>query len=142
MKTAGVPQTGSRQEAKGKDIQVDLVEQTRLTLETPQRVKFRLNNLTKNYMRLQLSVNQESQQLSDIVICGCYPQIPGKLEGNARIEFELELFPVKCGVGGIQGLRIRDTISGKQYELDYHFAKFTVDFEEEGSTEAATQLIY
>ena len=39
-----------------------------------------------------------------------------------------------CGVGGVSGLRILDMISQKTYELDWYFAKFTVDFaREEGS---------
>ena len=82
-------------------------------------------------MRLQLSVNQDREQ-GDVLICGCYPQIPGKIEGLKSIEFELELLPLICGVGGIQGLRILDMISGKQYEFDYQFARFTVDFNDGG----------
>lgn len=66
-----------------------------------------------------------------MLICGCYPQIPGKIEGLKSIEFELELLPLVCGVGSVSGLRILDMISGKQYELDYHFAKFTIDFKDE-----------
>ena len=66
-----------------------------------------------------------------MLICGCYPQIPGKIEGLKSIDFELELLPLVTGVGSIQGLCILDTISEKQHELDYPFAKFTIDFEEE-----------
>ena len=79
-------------------------------------------------MRLQLSVNQDRDHQTEILICGCYPQIPGKIEGLKSIEFELELLPLACGVGGVSGLRILDMISGKHYELDSVFAKFTVDF--------------
>ena len=84
-----------------------------MILETPQKVQFRLHNLTKNYMRLQLSVNQDRDHQAEILICGCYPQIPGKIEGLKSIEFELELLPLACGVGGVSGLRILDMISGK-----------------------------
>ena len=40
------------------------------------------------------------------------------------------MLPLICGVGSISGLCILDTISEKQYDLDYTFAKFTVDFAE------------
>lgn len=40
-----------------KDIEVQLVEQQRLTLEKPQMVTFRLHNMTRNHMKLQLSVS-------------------------------------------------------------------------------------
>lgn len=79
-------------------------------------------------MRLQLSILPDLQNTNEILICGCYPQIPGKIEGLKSIEFELELLPLTCGVGGISGLCIHDTISDKPYPLDWTFAKFTVDF--------------
>jgi hypothetical protein len=41
----------TKQEAK-KDLEVQLVDNVRLTLEKPQLVKFRLDNMTKNYMKL------------------------------------------------------------------------------------------
>jgi len=44
-----------------------------------------------------------------------------------------------CGIGGVSGLRILDTISGKQYELDWYFAKFTVDFEKEETSSMQQQ---
>ena len=89
-------------------------------------------------MRLQLSINQEQQhQHADVIICGCYPQIPGRIEGFKAIEIELELLPLVCGVGGVSGLRILDMISDKQYEVDYQFARFTVDFDESGEQETA-----
>ncbi len=70
-------------------------------------------------MRLQLSVNNDRDYPNEIMICGCYPQIPGKIEGQKSIDFELELLPLVCGVGGISGLRILDMISSKQYEIDH-----------------------
>ena len=89
-------------------------------------VTFRLHNMTKNYMKLQLSVNEVNQ--GDILICGCYPQISSKIEGFRSFDFQLELLPRTCGVAGISGLRIYDSISDKQYELKKNFAQFTVDF--------------
>ena len=112
-------QNNQRNDAKSREIEIELVEPQRLTLEKPQKVQFRFHNLTKNYMRLQLLVNQDRDKQGDVLICGCYPQIPGKIEGLKSIEFELELLPMVCGVGSVSGLRILDMISGKQYELDY-----------------------
>ena len=41
----------TKQDAK-RDLEVQLVDNVRLTLEKPQLVKFRLDNMTKNYMKL------------------------------------------------------------------------------------------
>jgi len=81
-------------------------------------------------MRLQLSINADKEHQNEVLICGCYPQIPGKIDALKFIEFELELLPLVCGVGSISGLRILDMVSEKQYELDYPFARFTIDFDE------------
>ena len=91
-------------------------------------VTFRLHNMTQNHMKLQLSISEVYQ--GDILICGCYPQIPGTIEGYKSFDFQLELLPLKCGVGSISGLRIRDSRQDKQYEYKKPFAQFTVDFEE------------
>ena len=84
-----------------------------LTMEKPQKVKFRLTNMTKQMMKLQLKVLDAYQ--SDILICGAHPQISGKIERAKDFEFELELLPRTCGVAGISGLRIYDTVSEKNY---------------------------
>ena len=62
-----------RTEVKSKEIEIELVEPAKLVLEKPQKIKFKLHNLTKNYMRLQLSIVQDSSKQGDVLICGCYP---------------------------------------------------------------------
>ena len=97
---------------KESNIDVQLVENpqsNRLTLEKPQKVKFRLTNMTPNYMKLQFKVIEANQ--GDIMICGCYPQISSKIEGHKSFDFELELLPRTCGVAKISGLKITDTIA-------------------------------
>jgi hypothetical protein len=70
-----------------KEIEVQLMDQgdVKLYIEQPQKVTFRLHNQTSRQMKLQLSVNEATQ--SDILICGCYPQILGKLEAYQSIDF-------------------------------------------------------
>ena len=76
-------------------------------------------------MKLQLGINEETQ--SDIFICGCYPQVLGKLEAFQSIDFDLELFPTICGVASVSGLRIIESRQNKTYELRKNFASFTVE---------------
>ena len=52
----------TRAESRSSEIQVEIAEQKRLVLEKPERVRFRLHNLTKNFMRLQLSLSQDRSQ--------------------------------------------------------------------------------
>ena len=82
-----------------------------------------------------MSVSSDRDHQGEVLICGCYPQIPGKIEGLKSIDFELELLPLMSGVGSISGLRILDMISGKQYEFNNKFASFTVDFSREEKSE-------
>lgn len=76
-------------------------------------------------MKLQLGINEDTQ--NDIVICGCYPQVLGKLEAFKSIDFELELFPTVCGVASVSGLRIIESRQDKTYELRKNFASFIVE---------------
>ena len=103
------------------DVQLDKTSSNLLTMEKPQKVKFRLTNMTKQVMKLQLKVLEAYQ--GDILICGCYPQISGKIDRAKDFEFELELLPRTCGVAGISGLRIYDTVS----EKNYVFTNFKLD---------------
>lgn len=72
---------------KEKNIEIQLVDQgkVKLELEKPQKVTFRLHNQTQRQMKLQLQINENTQ--SEIVICGCYPQLLGKLEAFQSIDF-------------------------------------------------------
>lgn len=76
-------------------------------------------------MKLQLQIIEKIQ--GDILICGCYPQILGKLEAFTSIDFQLEVFPITCGVASLSGLRIIDLRMDKTYELRRSFATFTVE---------------
>ena len=95
-------------------------------MENPTFVTFRLLNQTKSKMKLKLSVDENNQ--SDILICGCYPQVIGTLDKFMTTEFKLELLPLTCGVGQISGLNVVDVISDIRWEFAKPFAKFTVDF--------------
>lgn len=83
-------------------------------------------------MKLKLSVDEASQ--SDVLICGCYPQVIGTLDKFMSTEFKLELMPLTCGVGQISGLNVVDVLSDIRWEFAKPFAKFTVDFSSPVST--------
>ena len=56
VKTQGSQGQQARPESRFQEIQVEIAEKKRLVLERPERVRFRLHNLTKTFMRLQLSI--------------------------------------------------------------------------------------
>lgn len=84
-------------------------------IETKFKVTFRVTNNLSD--RLQLKVNADSHTMGSLVVTNSMAINLGPLDGNATLEFELELLCLRRGMLDLKGVKITDVISSYSTDI-------------------------
>lgn len=89
-----------------------------LKCEQPQKVKFRLQNVSDKQITLQVQLG-EGLYSHECLITECEPAYLGNIDPNKWTEFTLHLFPKKCGIVNLSGIVIINVTKPRVDPYDY-----------------------